>query len=92
MQLLVDSNDSLYGSDPKFIAEINKMCSLILGETLSHLKQLDPSRKQSTLALELLTKIAIRGDLSCSYLQTLLFSLWELIWKHGNADVKYTVK
>lgn len=38
--VLVDSNDVLYGSDPKFLAEINKMCTLIIDEILNQLKVL----------------------------------------------------
>lgn len=68
------------------------MCSIILGEILKHLKHLGPSRKQSVLALELLTRIAIRGDISCNYLQTLFINLWELCWKHGYTDEKYAVR
>ena len=37
---LVDSNDALYGGDPKFIAEINKICSTLIDEILAHLKHL----------------------------------------------------
>lgn len=36
----VDSNDVLYGSDPKYIAELNKMCSVVIEEILNHLKYL----------------------------------------------------
>lgn len=36
----VDSNDALYGSDPKFIAEVNKICSTLIDEILAHLKYL----------------------------------------------------
>nr|CAD7444955.1 unnamed protein product [Timema bartmani] len=41
----VDSNDSLYGSDPKFIMEINKMCSIIVAEILDHLQYLGKSEQ-----------------------------------------------
>lgn len=36
----VDSNDVLYGSDPKFIGELNRMCSVVVEEILNHLKYL----------------------------------------------------
>lgn len=36
----VDSNDALYGGDPKFIAEVNSISSTLLDEILSHLKML----------------------------------------------------
>lgn len=38
--VLVDSNDALYGSDPKFLAEISKICSTLIEEILAHLKYL----------------------------------------------------
>uniref|UniRef100_A0A672RXI0 VPS35 endosomal protein-sorting factor-like n=1 Tax=Sinocyclocheilus grahami TaxID=75366 RepID=A0A672RXI0_SINGR len=34
----VDSNETLYGGDPKFIAEINKLCETLIGQVLDHLK------------------------------------------------------
>lgn len=42
---LVDSNDVLYGSDPKFLAEINKMCSVLLEEILNNLQILGESKE-----------------------------------------------
>lgn len=36
----VDSNETLYGGDPKFIAEINKLCETLIGQVLDHLKGL----------------------------------------------------
>uniref|UniRef100_A0A673HX80 VPS35 endosomal protein-sorting factor-like n=1 Tax=Sinocyclocheilus rhinocerous TaxID=307959 RepID=A0A673HX80_9TELE len=36
----VDSNETLYGGDPKFIAEINKLCETLISQVLDHLKGL----------------------------------------------------
>lgn len=36
----VDSNETLYGGDPKFIAEINKLCETLIIQVLDHLKGL----------------------------------------------------
>lgn len=36
----MDSNETLYGGDPKFIAEINKLCETLIGQVLDHLKTL----------------------------------------------------
>ncbi|KAF7485789.1 Hypothetical predicted protein [Marmota monax] len=37
---LVDSNDSLYGGDSKFLAENNKLCETVMAQILEHLKTL----------------------------------------------------
>ncbi|GIY19382.1 VPS35 endosomal protein-sorting factor-like [Caerostris darwini] len=87
----VDSNDALYGSDPKFITEINKICSTLIDEILAHLKFLGERgnfRKQSYLALELLYHIIAHGDLSCNSLFTLSNNLWLLAHRHGHCDLK----
>lgn len=34
----MDSNDSMYGSDPKFLAEIKAVADTLVGEILAHLK------------------------------------------------------
>lgn len=36
----VDSNETLYGGDPKFLSEINKLCETLIGQILDHLKAL----------------------------------------------------
>lgn len=36
----VDSNDSLYGGDVKFLAENNKLCETVMAQILEHLKTL----------------------------------------------------
>lgn len=41
--ILVDSNDSMYGSDPKFLNELKSMCSTLVEEVLSYLKTLAQS-------------------------------------------------
>ena len=38
--VLVDSNETLYGGDPKFLSEINKLCETLIGQILDHLKTL----------------------------------------------------
>lgn len=40
VSLSVDSNETLYGGDPKFVAEINKLCETLIGQVLDHLKTL----------------------------------------------------
>lgn len=36
----MDSNETLYGGDPKFLSEINKLCETLIGQILDHLKAL----------------------------------------------------
>lgn len=36
----VDSNETLYGGDPKFLSEINKLSETLIGQVLDHLKTL----------------------------------------------------
>ena len=43
--IVVDSNDSLYGSDKKFIAEISKIADTIINLLLEHLKQLSTTEE-----------------------------------------------
>ncbi|XP_042908545.1 VPS35 endosomal protein-sorting factor-like isoform X2 [Parasteatoda tepidariorum] len=88
----VDSNDALYGSDPKFLAEINKISSTLIDEMLSHLKQLGDKgnfKRQSHLALELMCHVVANGDLSCNSLFTLCNNLWLLAHRHGYCDTKF---
>nr|CAD7611689.1 unnamed protein product [Timema genevievae] len=87
----VDSNDSLYGSDPKFIMEINKMCSIIVAEILDHLQYLGKSEqlpKQAQLAMDLFSHIVVRADLTEPTLATLAVNLWNLAQRHGFMDNK----
>lgn len=88
----VDSNDSLYGSDPKFIAETNKMCTVVLGQILAQLKQIGVGRKQSQLALETIARLALRADLNESAMQNLILNLWQLCIKQNNYDSRYLVR
>lgn len=90
----VDSNDKLYGSDQKFIVEINKICSKLVEEVLNHLKYLGSTEqydKQSALALELFGRLVIRAELKLTPLATLAVNLWNLSQKHGCADKKMKV-
>ncbi|XP_066588771.1 VPS35 endosomal protein-sorting factor-like [Prorops nasuta] len=91
----VDSNDKLYGSDQKFISEVNKICSKIIEEILSHLKYLgssDQHDKQSALAMELFNRFIIRGELREASLSNMAVNLWNLSNRHGSVDPKVKVK
>uniref|UniRef100_A0A182NQY8 Uncharacterized protein n=1 Tax=Anopheles dirus TaxID=7168 RepID=A0A182NQY8_9DIPT len=81
----VISNDDLYGSDPKFIAEVNELCCTVCDKLLQHLKLLLESnalRAQSQLALDLFLKIITGADLSVDKMFTLTVNLWNLAVKN----------
>ncbi|XP_076242977.1 VPS35 endosomal protein-sorting factor-like [Calliopsis andreniformis] len=91
----VDSNDKLYGSDKKFISEVNKISSKIIEEILSHLKYLgstDQLEKQAVLAFELFNCFVIRADLRDPSLAHMTVNLWNLSQRHGFIDLKVKMK
>ncbi|XP_012275161.1 UPF0505 protein C16orf62 homolog isoform X2 [Orussus abietinus] len=91
----VDSNDKLYGSDKKFVSEVNKICTTILEELLNHLKYLGSTEqyeKQSILALELFTRIIVRADLRQPALANVAVNLWNLSQRHSTVDQKLRMK
>ncbi|XP_057321431.1 VPS35 endosomal protein-sorting factor-like [Microplitis mediator] len=91
----VDSNDRLYGSDEKFIGEVDKICTKVLDEILNHLKYLGASNqydKQSSLSMDLFGRLVMRADLKEPALANLAVSLWNLSLKHGCVDQKMRTK
>lgn len=91
----VDSNDVLYGCDQKFIAEINKMCTVVIDEILNILKALstpDLLQKQSSVAFELFVRVVIHGDLSSPGLTTLALNLWHLANRHRLLDSRLAIR
>ncbi|KAJ6657602.1 hypothetical protein lerEdw1_002318 [Lerista edwardsae] len=91
----VDSNDTLYGGDTKFLAETNKLCETVIVQILEHLKSLgkeETLKRQSQLALCFFNSILAHGDLRNNKLNQLAVNLWNLAQKHGFADTKTMVK
>lgn len=88
----VDSNDALYGSDPKFIAEINNTSQTLIKQILDYCKSLpqtDPGNKrQASLAIELFHTIVVHGDIRDESMATLALNLWNLAQKNGQGDTK----
>lgn len=73
------SNDQLYGSDPKFINEINEISSGIVEELLTELKMLsDKPKLQGALALELFERVSTAADLRDDQMFQLAMKLWNL--------------
>lgn len=85
----VVSNDQLYGSDPKFINEVNVICSQIVEELLEMLKELaDRPNVQCHVALELFTRVATLSDLTDDKLFILAVNLWNLVVKNRRIEQK----
>ncbi|XP_071450992.1 VPS35 endosomal protein-sorting factor-like [Hetaerina americana] len=77
----VDSNDVLYGGDPKFVLEVERMCTRVLAEVLSHLHYLAEThqwKEMAFLAFELFHRVALFGDVSDPAMLSLAVSLWQL--------------
>lgn len=84
----VVSNDELYGSDSKFLAEVDTLCSQCVDQILVQLKLFGDNghlRLQSTLALELFTKIVYKADVSREKMFALAGNLWSLAMKNKSA-------
>uniref|UniRef100_A0A8C2W1E4 VPS35 endosomal protein-sorting factor-like n=1 Tax=Chinchilla lanigera TaxID=34839 RepID=A0A8C2W1E4_CHILA len=91
----VDSNDSLYGGDSKFLAENNKLCETVMAQILEHLKTLakdEALKRQSLLGLSFFNSILAHGDLRNNKLNQLSVNLWHLAQRHGCADTRTMVK
>ncbi|XP_023377514.1 UPF0505 protein C16orf62 homolog [Pteropus vampyrus] len=91
----VDSNDSLYGGDSKFLAENNRLCETVMAQVLEHLKTLakdEALKRQSLLGLSFFNSILAHGDLRNNRLNQLSVSLWHLAQRHGCADTRTMVK
>lgn len=81
----VISNDELYGSDPKFIAEVHTMCSQLIESILAQLKQLadhNNLRAQSSHSLDLFQKLVLNANISNEKMFTLSINLWNLAMKN----------
>ncbi|XP_053132807.1 VPS35 endosomal protein-sorting factor-like isoform X2 [Hemicordylus capensis] len=91
----VESNDTLYGGDTKFLAEMSKLCETVVAQILEHLKSLgrdEAFKRQSQLAFCFFNSILAHGDLRNNKLNQLAVNLWNLAQKNGFADTKTMVK
>ncbi|KAM8728989.1 VPS35 endosomal protein-sorting factor-like isoform 1-T1 [Acanthopagrus schlegelii] len=92
----VDSNETLYGGDPKFLSEINKLCETLIGQILDHLKTLgrdeQSTRRQGALAFSLFGVLLAHGDLRNNKLSQLAVNLWNLSHKHGYCETRVSVR
>uniref|UniRef100_A0A8C6TGE5 VPS35 endosomal protein-sorting factor-like n=1 Tax=Neogobius melanostomus TaxID=47308 RepID=A0A8C6TGE5_9GOBI len=91
----MDSNETLYGGDPKFLSELNKLCETLIGQVLDHLKALgreESARRQGSLAFALFGALLAHGDLRNNKLSQLTVNLWNLSHKHGYCDTRLSVR
>jgi len=91
----VDSNDTLYGHDKKFIGEVQQVCATLLEEILAHLKYLEKyetAKRQSQLSLDLFNRIIAHGDLGNPKMSALAINLWNLAQKNGHIETKLMVR
>ncbi|KAM5227979.1 VPS35 endosomal protein-sorting factor-like isoform 4-T4 [Ctenodactylus gundi] len=91
----VDSNDSLYGGDSKFLAENSKVCEAVVARILERLRAPaadEALRRQSLLGLSFFNSILAHGDLRNNKLNQLSVNLWHLAQRHGCTDTRTMVK
>ncbi|XP_034414392.1 VPS35 endosomal protein sorting factor-like isoform X1 [Cyclopterus lumpus] len=92
----VDSNETLYGGDPKFLSEINKLSETLIGQILDHLKALgrdeQSTRRQGALAFSLFGVLLAHGDLRNNKLSQLAVNLWNLSHKYGHCETRVSVR
>ncbi|CAH1794199.1 unnamed protein product [Owenia fusiformis] len=91
----VDCNDAMYGSDPKFLNEVNKTAAVVLDVILTHLKSMEHievHRKQASVSLEVIEHIVCHCDVSKEPMFELAVNLWGLSQRHGQADTKHMVR
>jgi hypothetical protein len=92
----VISNDDLYGMDPKFIGEINALCSQVTDLVLIQLKYFGVThqpRLQGTLTLDLFIRIITSASLQSEKTFTLAVNLWNLALKNRQSmDAKAFVR
>ncbi|CAL8261736.1 unnamed protein product [Arctogadus glacialis] len=92
----VDSNETLYGGDPKFLTEIDKLCETLISQVLDYLKTLGREeqtvRRQGSLSFSLFSSLLAHGDLRNNKLNQLAVNLWNLNHKHGCSDTRTSVR
>uniref|UniRef100_A0A7N5ZZV4 VPS35 endosomal protein-sorting factor-like n=1 Tax=Anabas testudineus TaxID=64144 RepID=A0A7N5ZZV4_ANATE len=79
----VDSNETLYGGDPKFLSELNRLCETLIGQILDHLKTLGGDEVRTK------KKISPQHYVDLSQLAV---NLWNLSHKHGYCDTRVSVR
>ena len=87
----VDSNDALYGGDPKFLAELEQIAATLLAEILAQVQALDlpeTRRRQAQLCWELFNRIVAHANLTNRGVFTMATSCWTVAMKQEHLDPK----
>ncbi|XP_074647304.1 VPS35 endosomal protein-sorting factor-like [Tubulanus polymorphus] len=77
----VDSNDAMYGSDPKFLNEVSKICKTLIDAILNQLSQLENSEtssRQTAVAFEFFKRLLAHVDMSNQDTLKLAVKVWSL--------------
>lgn len=87
----VESNDTLYGCDPKFLAEISEVCATLVREVFAQVKALDQpetQKRQAVLCLEIFQRVVGHADLSDGTMMSLAVKLWSIVIRTSQLDSK----
>ena len=78
----VESNDTLYGSDAKYVRELNKLVENVIESLVKLLGNVSSPGKQSQMALDFFNQVMSHADLSSEHSLHLAHYLWNLSLKH----------
>ena len=91
--LTVDSNDTLYGSDPEFLDEVSNLTTKVLKLYLEHLSSLAGDekleKKQAEMCLQLFHVIVLYAELK--FMGKLVVKLWQIMLKYSSVDKQFRV-
>merc|ERR1719505_326367 len=87
----IDSNDKLYGSSKKFLAEIISIIDTLAKEIMERVKDIGNKslKKQAFLSLAFFNRMLSHADMSSPSMQNLGANLWRLAEQHGQADKQF---
>ena len=89
----VDSNDTLYGSDPEFLDEVSNLTTKVLKLYLDHLSSLSGDekleKKQAEMCLQLFHVIVLYAELK--FMGKLVVKLWQIMLKYSSVDKHFRV-
>jgi len=84
----VDSNDVLYGTANKYVAEISKLIQTLTNQILEQLSNLKNPKKQAFLSLAFINRMLSHADVSSPPMIKLVKYLWKLANQSKQADIQ----